>query len=475
MIRRLTFLLLWLPASPALAEGATEFCLEGERDLGVRFQGIRPEPGELYPTRWCVVTEDDAHRALFSAAGKANPDMDDDFTVAYLPPDTVRIVNREAPPDIEFQGTDNLDEALRTRRMDPRRLVEEYRSNSQAFEGVTVEITEGRLATIRNTADLPLRGRVAVEWRWDWTDPSRPKATLTLDGEVLLRATGRWRELSKEEAEPLWKATPGADPIEVPGDRWPSRVAMQLINLTDGVYLVRGVRTGFQHLVVETDEGLVVGDAPAGWVEFHRVPASDMVPGLGISGLSEGFVDFLAEEFPGRKIRAVALTHFHDDHAGGARAFAATGAAVYAPAPSGDFLSAALNDPALPEDRLAHASGRVKVRPVATPVILGDAPNRVKLLPLGSSPHVEAMLGIWALDREYFFVSDVHVPRSESSAPPADRAATECWFASWAVENLPSEVRVVNSHSPVVSPVSRLAQYLESDVCRALADRQPAG
>ena len=60
--------------------------------------------------------------------------------------------------------------------------------------------------------------------------------------------------------------------------------------------------------VIDTDEGLVVADAPAGWVELHQLPPADLVPGLGISGLSERFIDFLDEAFTDRPIRAVALT-----------------------------------------------------------------------------------------------------------------------------------------------------------------------
>lgn len=461
----LTLLVNGLSYSLASAEGATEFCLDGEFDLGARYQGMKPESGEFYPSTWCVITEDGSHRVMYSGTGKSNPDMDGGWTVAYLPPDTVRIVNRDSPPDVEFQGTDNLDEALRVRRIDPRRLLEEYRAAPEALDGALVEIRDDRLLSVSTFAELPLRGRVNVDWNWDWANASKPVLRLMLDDELLFKATGSWRELPDEEAATLWAVTPGVDAVEVPGERWPAQIDMQVINLTDGVYLVRGVRTGFQHLVVDTDEGLVVADAPAGWVEFHQIPPSDLVPGHGVSGLSEKLIDFLGEEFPARPIRAVALTHFHDDHAGGARAFAAAGAEIYTTAESARFFESSLNRASMPNDRLAQSARPAIVSPVIDPVIIGSEPNRVRLLALGPGPHAYAMLGVWALDQDYFFVSDVHVPRSDADAPREDRAATECWFAEWAVDNLPSEVRVANSHSTPVTPVSRLATYLESDLC----------
>lgn len=462
---RLVLCLTYLASSIAMAGGVTEFCLQGHFDLGVRYQGTRPEAGEAYPASWCVISEDDSHRVTFSGTGMSNADMQEVWTVAYLPPDIVRIVNRAAPPDIEFRGTDNPDEALRVRRLDPRRLVEEFRAMPEALDGALVEIREDRLLSVRTFAELPLRGRVNVDWHWDWTNARQPHLSLMLDETVLFTATGRWRDVPDDEAATLWQASSGAAVTEVPGDRWPAKIDMRLIQLTDGVYAVRGVRTGFQHLVVATDAGLVVADAPAGWVEFHHIPPSDLVPGLGVSGLSEKFVDFLHERFPGQAIAAVALTHFHDDHAGGARAFAAEGAKIYTTRESGPFLAGALNRPSMPDDRLTARTGVARILPVIDPVIIGSKPNRVKLVPLGPGPHAYAMLGIWALDKDYFFVSDVHVPRSDADAPREERATTECWFAGWAVNNLPADVMVANSHSAIITPVSRLAAYVDSDVC----------
>lgn len=425
----------------------TEFCLDGEFDLGARYQGLTPEPGEFYPAHWCVTTEDDSDRVLLSMRGKSNPDMDGHWTVAFIPPDLVRIVNTGSPPDVEFRTPIAAVEAKRTRLLDPRRAAPSGES----------------LLTLRTTADLSLRGQVPVVWNWRSLNERRPRLEILVDGSLIFRGTGVRRTIDPDEAAELWQPTPGADPTEVPGDRWPARVAMELVNLTDGVYLVQGVRTGFHHMVVETRDGLVVADAPAGWVELHQFPPEDLVPGLGISGLSEKLIDFLAEEFPGRPIRAVALTHHHDDHAGGARAFAAAGAAVYAPAEIARFLGNALNSETMPPDRFSDIDGHVIVRPVEGSVTLDDDANPVQLINMGESPHSISSLGVLA--GGYFFQSDLHVPNSEADEPRDDRSETECWFAAWAVGNLPGDTVVINTHSLFQTPLSRLASYLESDGC----------
>jgi glyoxylase-like metal-dependent hydrolase (beta-lactamase superfamily II) len=240
---------------------------------------------------------------------------------------------------------------------------------------------------------------------------------------------------------------------------------MRRENLTDGVWVVYGVRTGFHHLVVETGAGLVVADAPAGWVELHQIPPADLVPGFGISGLAERFVDFLHEHWPDRPIRAVALTHVHDDHAGGARAFAAEGTDLYAPAEIAEFLENALNRSTMPEDRLASREREVEITPVRDRLTLEDDVRTVELLPLGPGPHVAAALGVWVPEAKVFFQSDLLVPREESDAPRPERARSECWFARWAVENLPLDAVVLNSHSTIQLPVARLQGYTQSDLC----------
>ena len=92
----------------------------------------------------------------------------------------------------------------------------------------------------------------------------------------------------------------------------------------------------------------------------------------------------------------------------------------------------------------------------------------VRLVSMGASPHASAGLGVHAAAKGYFFVSDVHVPNSEDEVPRSDRLATECWFAGWAVANLPAETIVVNSHSAPQTPVSRLRKYVESEACRGI-------
>lgn len=463
-IMKVTWVSFFLLAASGAGAQTTQFCIEGEFNLGLRMQ--HHHLGDAWePTNWCVTTDQSSHRVLFSMTGKSNPDVVGDWSVAYFPPDVVRIVNRNDPPDIEFQGTDNAEEARSVRRLDPRRLAEMEAVNPSPDLRIGWESGLPRLVAMQAT--LPLQGEIKVTWSWNWGDPQKPRLVVSTAPKMatLFRGTGRWRILSAEEAVDVWGVTPGADKVEVPGDRWPSRVATELLKLTDDVYLVQGVRSGFQHLVVATADGLVVADAPANWLEIHQLPPANMVADLPIDGISQNLINFLQGQFEDQKLLAVALTHFHDDHAGGAPAFAAAGAQVYAPRHTAKALEHAFAE----RDGAAVTLDIIGVGPAG--LTLGQPGNEVRLVPLGNNPHVYEMLGVWAVDRGYFFVSDIHVPGDESAPPPAARAQSECWFARWATANLPSDVKVVNSHSPVVTTVATLAEYPLSETCVATASQ----
>jgi glyoxylase-like metal-dependent hydrolase (beta-lactamase superfamily II) len=59
-------------------------------------------------------------------------------------------------------------------------------------------------------------------------------------------------------------------------------------------------------------------------------------------GRSEGVIAAAKKSAPGKPIRHVVLSHFHDDHMGGVRTYAAEGAIVVVHSSAGDYIRAVL-------------------------------------------------------------------------------------------------------------------------------------
>jgi glyoxylase-like metal-dependent hydrolase (beta-lactamase superfamily II) len=470
---------LMLGASLALADaGGRELCLDGRFDLGARLQGMAPDEPGWVAQRWCVRSEDIGDRLQFSVAGPNNPDAAAGFELAYLGPETVRVIQRETPPDLEFAGADVADEAQRVRRLDPVRLAEECLRACAAVAGepawqwlpasgadapLEVRIEQGRVRTARSRVAMPLRGTVEVAWDWTWSDDATAIAphafTLSFDGRPLFEGEVLARRLEAKALASYWQPSGDQAPRAVPGAAWPSRVAPTLEVMQPGLWRVRNVRTGFHHALIDTAAGLVVVDAPAGWVELHQLPPQDLVPGLGTTGLSQRLIDLVREQ-TGRPLRAVVLTHAHDDHAGGWSAFAAAGASVFAPEGARRFLQST-------SDRdLAEAGARIDtIHGVAERRLLDDVERPVELWSIGPNPHVRDMLVVWLPRQKLLFLSDLIAPAAPGDPPPADRLAGGCWFARWATNALPEGSTIYATHGSAPTSLGTLAAWTRHSDC----------
>lgn len=104
--------------------------------------------------------------------------------------------------------------------------------------------------------------------------------------------------------------------IGIPVDGIQTYVAPQQVQ--PGVWWIQG--GSHNTMVVEQSNGLVVADAPL------------------YNERSDAIIAWTQQQFPGKPIKYVVLTHFHDDHTGGLRAFAAEGATVITGRASQEYI-----------------------------------------------------------------------------------------------------------------------------------------
>jgi ketosteroid isomerase-like protein len=162
--------------------------------------------------------------------------------------------------------------------------------------------------------------------------------------------------------------------------------------LAFGVWLARGGT--HNSLVIEMADHFVIFEPPL------------------FEGRSEGVIAAAKKSAPGKPIRHVVLSHFHDDHMGGVRTYAAEGATVVVHSSAGDYIRAVLGQRRTIEpDRLeiARREGRQSqpaVMLVEDAVTLTDGTREVALFHAPNS-HVSGMLVGYVPDARVLFTSDL--------------------------------------------------------------------
>jgi glyoxylase-like metal-dependent hydrolase (beta-lactamase superfamily II) len=162
--------------------------------------------------------------------------------------------------------------------------------------------------------------------------------------------------------------------------------------LAPGVWLARGGT--HNSFVIEMADHLVIFEPPL------------------FEGRSEAVIAAAKKSAPGKPIRHIVLSHFHDDHMGGVRTYAAEGAIVVVDSSAGDYIRAVLGQRrTLEPDRLelARRKGRQSqpaVMLVEDAVTLTDGTREVKLYHAPNS-HVSGMLVGYVSDARVLFTSDL--------------------------------------------------------------------
>jgi len=165
---------------------------------------------------------------------------------------------------------------------------------------------------------------------------------------------------------------------------------LRLVELGPGVqHVVGGTHNS---MIVEMRDYLIVFDAPiTDWQSNWVLKAA-------------------LDKFSGKPVKYLVLTHHHMDHAGGFRAYAATGATIIVGKGNGEHFRRALAAPSTRNpDLVARNLSRTPVMEVADKYSLTDGTREVQVIVV-ENPHAAGMVIGYVVDQRLGFVTDLWSP-----------------------------------------------------------------
>lgn len=167
--------------------------------------------------------------------------------------------------------------------------------------------------------------------------------------------------------------------------------APAVVPIADGVAFVENLGGGYRMLVVDTDEGLVVVDAPLS------------------AQVSHAAIALIEKAFPGRPFRHVMITHHHSDHISGIPAFAAKGATILVAPGSEAYVRRMSTVP--------RTIGRIGLPPEAKPAItieavtgrrtFGRGARSIEVIDVSPTSHAASMLAAYVPSERLLFQGDL--------------------------------------------------------------------
>ncbi|HLM02362.1 MAG TPA: MBL fold metallo-hydrolase [Pyrinomonadaceae bacterium] len=249
--------------------------------------------------------------------------------------------------------------------------------------------------------------------------------------------TGRITKVNDEMTEELrfeqvvFNATLGDDKFKAPAAMKAVTFspAQPLNKLAENVYTVNA--GGYNVLFVAFKDYIFVMEAPGG------------------DNVSRSAIEQIKKTFPDKPIRYVAVTHHHDDHAGGIRTYIAEGATlIAAPGEKSFFERIAKSKFTIDPDALTRSPQPLKIETVENGRrVLTDGATTVEILDIGSGPHADEMLVAYLPNEKILFQGDLLNRPSNGDAPIAND--TTVHFAGWIEAKKLAVDKIAGVHGPV--------------------------
>jgi glyoxylase-like metal-dependent hydrolase (beta-lactamase superfamily II) len=211
-------------------------------------------------------------------------------------------------------------------------------------------------------------------------------------GEVVQDIKYTDAQLNTHPAESVFERPTGFE--ELPGTTPKPTVT----ELAKDVYLLQDIANGYNVLFVAFKDHILVVEAPVS------------------SATSQKAISKIKETVPNKPIKYLVLTHYHDDHAGGARGYMAEGATlVTTPGNKGYFEKMAQARRTIDPDALSKNPRPPVIETIQDKKrVFSDDQHTVELYDIGPGPHTKEMLIVYLPKEKILFQGDLLILPSDS-------------------------------------------------------------
>jgi glyoxylase-like metal-dependent hydrolase (beta-lactamase superfamily II) len=214
---------------------------------------------------------------------------------------------------------------------------------------------------------------------------------------------------------------------------------VDVVEAAKGVYQLKG---GSHHsMAVEMKDHIVVIEAPL----FEE--------------RSLAVMKALEAKIPGKPIKYVVMTHFHIDHSGGIRAYAAKGATILAQEGNVEFIKTVLSRPKTVRPDSLAKTGNVtpNIEGFKDVKTLTDGERTIELREI-ANPHSSGMLMAYLPNEKLLFVSDLFTPGAVVDAANKNGIDNATALYAGITNNKLAVDRIVGGHGEVTAPLADLAK-----------------
>lgn len=207
-----------------------------------------------------------------------------------------------------------------------------------------------------------------------------------------------------------------------------------VVPVAPGVYLAHAF-AGFTTMFAEFRDFVVAVEAPAaGYAEFDQIPVDRLAPPDSISG---AIVAAIKRTVPNKPIRFLAVSHFHNDHAGGAASFLAEGATLLTTPGNRSYFARVLG---------SEGRGAPAIETVAGSRTITDGERTVILRNVGFTPHTDEALVVYFPKERILYQGDQFYFEGDDGFPPSDRVGVMQQFGRWLLRSGLAVDRIYGTH-----------------------------